>query len=128
MPDVVERTVQAELLDSLEELRDLKPNWNGYGAAPIDPETLAAAKRFTHALPNDVTTAPIVVPMTSGRLQFEWDVRDRHLEVEFGTSQTVHTLRWCNDRSVDEESTLPDNDDASLHDMIRWTLSGNGDV
>ena len=47
------------------------PNWDGYGAAPVEPETLDQAYRFLEALPLGLPI-PSVGAEADGHLTFEW--------------------------------------------------------
>jgi len=105
---------------ALEELQTLPPNWSGYGASPIDPDRIQAAKAFILALPCNLIATPKVVPMTRGRLQFEWHRGNRSLELEFESSDRIHYLKWDSDAGIEEEDVMPVNDGARIHALLRW--------
>src|SRR4051794_31299831 len=67
------------LVGRIHDLSKLPRDWNGYGAAPIDPAVIRIAERFVSDLPIEWISAPQVVPMTRGRLQLEWHRGDRSL-------------------------------------------------
>jgi hypothetical protein len=120
------RTASAPLLDkeatlrALAEFRALPPNWNGYGAIPVDHQIIQAAADFILALPSDLAATPKVVPMTRGRLQFEWHRGNRSLELEFESSDRLHYLKWDSDANVEEEDVIPVHDTGSVHALLRW--------
>lgn len=66
--------------DPFDALADLQPNWDSYGALPITPEAIAAARWLFRHWP----TAS-VVPVATGGVQIETDA----LEVEFGPDGRV---------------------------------------
>ena len=47
------------------------PNWDGYGACCITPDTLLAAQRFCDSLPVRVSR-PWVAPAPDGTIGLEW--------------------------------------------------------
>jgi len=57
-------------------------NWDGYGADPIEPETLAAARRFLRLLPQTFGE-PDIAPGTDGTIGLEWAFKNRPLRKLF---------------------------------------------
>jgi hypothetical protein len=109
---------------SLDQLGELKPNWDGYGAPAIRSDIIAAAKRFIAALPANLIDRPRVVPMSTGNLQFEWHDRSKILELEFETPESIHYLRWHPESGVEEENVIATlNIDAAV-ELIHWFTSG----
>ncbi len=109
-----------EILEELGRLRHLPENWNGYGAPPIDPRVIESAEQFLTSLPGTRITAPNVVPMTRGRLQFEWHRGNRSLELEFETPERIHYLKWDTDAGVEEEEILSIKETVKIHDLLDW--------
>ncbi len=109
----------------LDELAQLSPNWDGYGAPTIDPNILVAASKFIKALPENLVYRPQVVPMSGGNLQFEWHHDSTLLELEFETAQTIHFLQWHPETGVEEEATFPATDIERAVALIQWFMSGN---
>src|SRR5260370_275218 len=87
------RLDKLSVFKQFDDLKQLPEDWNGYGAQPIDPGTIEAAQSFIVDLPDDIITAPTVVPITRGRLQFEWHRGNRSLELEFETPGRIHYLK-----------------------------------
>ncbi len=98
---------KSAVLGQLEQLALLPRDWIGYGADPIDSKVIEAASRFIDLLPSDAISTPQVVPMTRGRLQFEWHRGNRSLELEFETPALIHYLKYDPDREIEEESKTP---------------------
>ncbi|MGO9596670.1 MAG: hypothetical protein ACLP7Q_01465 [Isosphaeraceae bacterium] len=110
-------------LADLQRLRALPPNWSGYGDAAIDRGVIRAAEDFILSLPTDIITTPKAVPMTRGRLQFEWHRGDRSLELEFETSDRLHYLKWDSDTNIEEENVISVSDTDTIHSLLRWFAS-----
>lgn len=66
------------------------PNWDGYGAAPVSPQTVQRAHAFARSIP--ITPLfPDVVPHPDGDIAFEWLVGpDCVLTVTIGPSDLIH--------------------------------------
>lgn len=108
------------VLGLLNGLRAFPEGWNGYDAAPIDPGIIRAAERFISDMPSDIVPAPQVVPMTRGRVQFEWHRGDRSLELEFENPEFVHYLKWDSDAGIEEEDILPVQQHGKILDLLKW--------
>ena len=108
----------------LDELGRLQPNWDGYGSPVIDPDIIAAARGFVRSLPKDIAYRPIIVPMSTGNLQFEWHKASKILELEFETPQLIHYLQWHPESKVEEEGTFPATNIDKAVDLIQWFMSG----
>ena len=122
------RLDKAATLSALEALKALPPNWSGYTAIPIDRGLIHAAEELIRALPSDIIGTPKVVPMTRGRLQFEWHEGNRSLEIEFENSDQIHYLKWDPDASLEEEDVIPMDDVAGIHALLRWFAPERGNV
>jgi hypothetical protein len=77
--------------NDLNELLSLPPNWNSYGARPIDPVIVRAAREMLHRLAQPHTPRPNVVPTVRGGVQLEWHTGGIDLELEFSSPDHVHT-------------------------------------
>ncbi len=108
----------------LDELGRLPPNWDGYGAPPIDPNIVAAARSFTRSLPENIAVRPQVVPISSGNIQFEWHHGSKVLELEFEDAQTIHYLQWHPEAGVEEEGTSSVTDIDRAVELIQWFMTG----
>lgn len=77
-PNWVRRTVE-----SLVEIASLQQNWDSYGARPPDRELLRSALALLlDASGGKDLPAPVVVPVNTGGVQFEWHTRGIDLELE----------------------------------------------
>lgn len=121
------RLDKAATLIALEQLKTLAPNWSGYRASPIDRGVIQTAKEVVWALPSDIIETPKVVPMTRGRLQFEWHRGNRSLELEFADGDQIHYLKWDPDVGIEEEDVIPVNDVDMIHALLRWFDAEPGD-
>jgi hypothetical protein len=102
------------------QLAALPHDWNGYGACPIDPNVIESASKLIDRLSIDTISTPQVVPMTRGRLQFEWHRGRRSLELEIETPTLVHYLKYDPDRGIEEEATLPVEETLRLMELLHW--------
>ena len=103
---------EPEWLDSVErqcqQLTDLAPNWDSYGARPVNPITAKAAiEVLRRVVPSSLKVAPVVVPTTAGGLQFEWNVGTRSLEMEFSGPAQVSIL-YCGEDAEWEKDLAAD--------------------
>jgi hypothetical protein len=113
---------------SLAALKDLPPDWNGYGAAPIDTEIIASASMFINDLGAEFPSAPVVVPMTKGRLQFEWHQGNRSLEIEFEKPQTIHYLKWDSGLGIEDEDIIDTMNERAISGLFEWFSSEKRDA
>lgn len=116
--------VRAALDYWLDELAALEPNWNGYGAERIHPENIEVARELVGLFPADGTGTPRVVPMTHGRLQFEWDVRQRSLEIEITSPGLIRFLKWDPSAGIEEEGEVVPSDHDAIRSLIGWIANG----
>lgn len=108
----------------LDRLAALEPNWDAQGAQPIHPAVIEAARRFIDALPPDLISAPAVVPMAKGNLQFEWHDGPRSLEFEVEDPVTIHYLRWHPEEGIEEENSFPLQDTSRAIALMDWFERG----
>jgi hypothetical protein len=66
---------------TVEHLRDLKPDWDTYGAPAIDPDAIRRAEAFVEMV---TKSTPRLVPMSSGGVDVEFDtLRGMEFSVSF---------------------------------------------
>ena len=108
----------------LAQLSQLRSNWDGYGAPPIDQEVIAASRTFIKGLPENFAPRPRVVPMSSGNLQLEWHRGGKILELEFETPRVIRFLQWNEPEGMAEEDEFPVTDIETAVDLIQWFMIG----
>jgi len=108
----------------LNDLERLAEGWDYDGAPPIKPDVIQAVREFVNALPEHVATRPMVVPLSSGNVQLEWQHSGAALELEFESPSDVHYLKWDPARQIEEEQTVPASDRDQLVGLIRWFMKG----
>jgi hypothetical protein len=108
---------------SLSDLCKLEHDWDGYGAAPMNPRVIASASKFIGDFGRLFQGAPRLVPMTRGRLQLEWHCGNRSLEIEFEDAHTLHYLKWDSDQGIAEEDVIDRADDHSIAGLLEWFSS-----
>lgn len=110
----------------LDQVAVLGPDWDGHGTPPIDPAVLRAVRDWGQSMPGWVfAPAPAVVPLSSGGLQLEWHVGPRILELEFGSPEAIHYLRWDPENGVQDEDTYPTGDRTRSEELIGWVRDGD---
>src|SRR5487761_353267 len=71
----------APTVEQLSALLTLAPNWDSYGAKPVDPHVAFAALKLLSRVMRGDSPPPSVVPTNGGGLQLEWHVHGIDLEV-----------------------------------------------
>lgn len=66
---------------SLETLARLGPDWDSYGARPVELFTLQQVYGLLQSIMDDDTPAPALVPMSDGSIQMEWHTLGLDLEI-----------------------------------------------
>ena len=83
----------------IDNLAQLKQDWDGEGSLPTEPEILAAAKTLLLNLYHVCNhTNPFVAPISGGTLQIEWRNGDRYIEIQFKSKDKVALML-----KIDEE-------------------------
>lgn len=83
-------------------LGELPPNWNSYGAKPIDPYTAAAAATLLLDVLSEYDPIPAIVPTARGGVMFEWHECGMDLEIDVRSPTFVHVA--MEDGGVFEET------------------------
>lgn len=81
-PSAIRSVWLMQALKSVANLLSLQPNWDSYGALPIDPKCAGLALSILTQLMEDQTPPPTIVPTVSGGVQLEWHMKGIDLEVE----------------------------------------------
>lgn len=115
----------SKALLALESFRQLPVNWDSYGGDQINPLIIDAATGWLSKLPRAMREKAFVAPMSNGCVQVEWDQSNRHVEVEFLTTDKVGVL--IEETDVDSrESTMSDWEgplyDPRVHRAIEWVV------
>lgn len=90
-----------QTLSELQNLLRLPPNWDSYGALPIDPRAAAVAHRLLLEIMQVETPVPSVAPLSDSGIQLDW--HRRGLDVEVMISPEGRTSTWCRDRRTGAE-------------------------
>lgn len=119
--DIVSQILK--LIFRIEELSALPPDWDSYGAKVLS----GAARRSAIVLlanlaaqyGEQLAEVVQVFPVPTGGIQFEWEIEDRGIEVEFEINPegTVHLL-LCTDGAEDIEP--PRNQPFSIDDALAF--------
>ena len=125
-PDVDPR-FEEFCLGKLDSLERLEAGWDFESAPAIDREVIEAVRPFVRSVPGGIAPRPMVVPLSSGRVQFEWHAGRRVLELEFESADTVHYLKWDPENQIEDEGLIPAAETDQLNDLIAWFTRGGRD-
>lgn len=67
----------------------LEPNWDSYGAHPVELAAINHAITLLFSVVDEDTPAPAVVPTPAGGVQFEWHTRGHDIEVAVDSQGAV---------------------------------------
>jgi len=70
------KTNISSTIAEIESFRNLKENWDGYGAIVIPEETIKLTKKFLLSIPEEILNqlpTPYVAPSSHGTIVIEWD-------------------------------------------------------
>lgn len=113
------------IIDGIAEIGKLRRNWDGYQAETISSFARSTAMWVATRFRTDIVETPKVVPMTRGRLQFEWRRGERSLEIEFDDSDFARYLKWDGEISFSEEGQVPWRDWVAIQELLFW-FAGKG--
>jgi hypothetical protein len=99
----IDRPELAAAFRRLWSLKNLKENWNSYGAAAVDDAALRSAHTLLGVAGNLRTLPVAIIPTARGGVQLEWKLPDRELEVEVLPDQTVQVLLVEGEQESEQE-------------------------
>jgi len=114
------------VLDELEEVADecADPNWDGYGATPVEYSTLLNAKAFVKEFPYG-TPAPSAGAEPDGHLTLEWyRSPDCVLSVSISPEGNLYYAAMLGDATTKGEDVLSDETPAKLLEIIARLYGG----
>lgn len=100
----------------------LRQNWDSYGSAPIRTWVVDAAIELIREVPFDNLSAPRVVPVSGGGIQFEWSKGNRDLEIEVRPDRSIEGLKVLSGMPVDEGQELTSSTD--IEQLFSWLIAG----
>lgn len=96
-------------LHAMGEILSLPPNWDSYGANPVNAFSLVSALDLLVATMRPETPTPTVVPTSRGGLQLEWHTRGIDLEVEIESAARSYVRYDDRMREVTWEAVITSN-------------------
>jgi len=100
-----------------DQLLDLPPNWDGYGARAMDPAVLERALRVLLDVVPLSAPSPYVVPSPAGGVQVEWHEPACDIEIEFKVDGTASFYMEMDDREIEESAAV-----AGIVQLVRQNL------
>lgn len=73
---------QEFIIKNINILKELKPNWNSYGAVQIENESMVAAISLLERILNPGISFPAIVPTSNGGVLLEWHEGGIDLEID----------------------------------------------
>lgn len=109
----------------VEELKQLRPNWDGYASPPITTDALSSAALLLRAAGRHTLPIPRVAPVSGGGLVLEWRVALRSVEFEVLPNGRVEYL--CVERRPPEPDLCEEGELSiarvyEAHYPIEWLL------
>jgi len=98
--------IGANVDTQLSRLRQLQPDWDSYGAPPVDAAVLLRVRAFLTDVLSANLPAPYVVPTAKGGITLEWHRGERELIVELVPEQSAMDAFFADDE-IDAEWELP---------------------
>jgi hypothetical protein len=115
----------AETEQAIQELLRLPPNWNSYGAQPIRPDVVRAAKDLLPGIVQKQTPQPNVVPTVRGGVQLEWHLGDIDLEIEIDAPGQFQVLFVDPRENLELEIELDSTHIPQMYDLCARLLSSH---
>lgn len=109
------------ILDRFEELLSLDPNWDSYGALPINPTHAVAALRLLTEIMCGTTPVPAIVPTVQGHIQVEWHTPTTTLEIETLSVSRFHVYMEDTVRQIDWEGEIVSNFTPLVHHISAFS-------
>lgn len=82
-----------EIVERIKSFRELKQNWDGYGAEPLEPSVIVAALHFVDLIGCSPNIE--VFPTALGTIQFEWENGIYHVETEVHPDGSIQSFsQW----------------------------------
>jgi len=99
----------------IREFQLLKPNWDSYGAEPIDEEIIQKTSRLLLPINEESSQKPFVAPVPSGGIDIEWNKPARLLSIKVRKDE-IRYLLFNRDGTPNQNGKIPD--DKSIDELI----------
>lgn len=121
---ILQWTWQLEPVKKILECLSLKDNWNSYGSLAPSKSSGLFAVNFLREISHPNPPRPIVVPLSSGRIQLEWTQGQRELDIEFWPDGSIEFLKEAAGSEVEkaEKRKRFTSDDANS--LLSWLIAG----
>lgn len=107
----------ASVAHQMEQLLNLKENWNSYGAHRISRDSVASAMYVLTAY-NTGIPVPDVFPTAKGGVKLEWGDDSESVELEFQPEGAIAIL--IDESGEMRESVVRDLNDPAVFDALNW--------
>ena len=112
-------------LKLLSKFKNIKENWNSYGARSPDLAIVEVAARAIENISNGFEFLVVVSPTPSGGVGLEWHHGDRELQIGFVSIEKCKYLKWSNSAQDGHEGECSMDDIDRIHSLIDWLMTGD---
>ncbi|MGQ0680430.1 MAG: hypothetical protein ACT4OM_12375 [Actinomycetota bacterium] len=81
-----------DAISHIQRLVSLEPDWDSYGAQPLQPSAASSAVKLISAVTSAGAPLPLIVPTPQGGIQLEWHSCDADLELEITSGGIVEVF------------------------------------
>ncbi|MGB5833331.1 MAG: hypothetical protein WBG92_15245 [Thiohalocapsa sp.] len=101
----------------LYEISKLLPNWDGYGADPVDSASVDRAATILLALPSRIPS-PEITPNPNGTISLDWECAEQAVSLEVGVAR--YSAFWESEHGLrTDQGDLTD----GLPQFVAWALA-----
>ena len=116
-----------ESLAMIDELGNLRENWDGYGSPRIQVATLTHARNLVASVQVQELPAPFVSPVSSGAIGLHWRVGSREIELTILPDGQIEYLKVLDQDLEREEAmqagVLAADRSSEVERMLKWLLN-----
>lgn len=117
---------KSEILKQLNIINNLPDNWDSYGSPKLERGLFVNARQFVRFLDSlFIDSAPDVVPISGGGVQFEWQYGGRELEIEFSTNSIIEYLKVDEDENMEENLFSIEQMTDEIPKLFSWLFNNN---
>lgn len=114
----------SDALDAVARIAALPSDWDGHGSPQLGSSEREYVVDILASINNEALPIPVVVPVSGGGIQLEWQHAGRELELEIvAGSKSLLFLKVYEDETA-EEGCYPIIDQNKTQDILDWLIAG----
>lgn len=110
---------QKDALIALFHIALLPEDWDSYGSPPPSQQVIKNTERLLRMIKFEDLPVPHITPVSGGRIQIEWSILSRALELEVLPDGSVEYLEIDNEKPL-QEGELNPADISQLQSLLLW--------